>query len=89
MRRLCLALALVLFAAGCSKVDQEHYSRIQNGMTEQQVYDILGKPDETSSGGLLGVSATSAKWVSGDAEIAIQFVDGKVVLRSFDQPRGR
>jgi outer membrane protein assembly factor BamE (lipoprotein component of BamABCDE complex) len=27
-----------------SKVDQEHYYRIQNGMTEQQVYEILGKP---------------------------------------------
>ena len=87
MRRLVLALALLV--AACSKVDQEHYSRIQNSMTEQQVYGILGKPDETSSGGLLGVSATSARWVSSDAEINIQFVDGKVVLRSFDQPRSK
>lgn len=89
MRRTVLALALALLVAACSKVDQEHFSRIQNGMTEQQVYEILGKPDETSSGGFLGVSATSAKWVSGNAEINIQFVDGKVVLRSFDQPRGK
>jgi len=67
MRRFVLVLALLV--AACSKVDEEHYSRIQNGMTGQQVYDILGKPNQTSSGGLLGVSATSARWVSGDAEI--------------------
>ncbi|HXZ92419.1 MAG TPA: outer membrane protein assembly factor BamE [Burkholderiales bacterium] len=87
MRRFALVLALLV--AACSKVDPEHYARIHNGMTEQQVYDILGKPDETSSGGFLGVSTTSAKWVSGNAEINVQFVDGKVVLRSFDQPRGK
>jgi hypothetical protein len=89
MRRLVLALALAVLFAGCSKVDEEHFSRIESGMSEQQVYDILGKPTEASSRDLLGVGATSAKWVSGDAVISIQFVGGKVRLKSFDQPRGK
>jgi hypothetical protein len=35
------------------------------------------------------VSTTSARWVSGDAVITIQFVDGKVRLRSFDKSAGK
>ncbi|MGA8051071.1 MAG: outer membrane protein assembly factor BamE [Burkholderiales bacterium] len=89
MHRLILAVALALAVSACSKVDQEHYSKIENGMTEEQVYDILGKPSEASSRDFLGVTTTSAKWTSGDAVIIIQFVDGKVLLRSFDKPRGR
>jgi len=89
MRRLILAVALAVLLAGCSKVDEEHFSRIENGMSEEQVYDILGKPTEASSRDLLGVTATSAKWVSGDAAITIQFIGGKVRLRTFDKPRGK
>jgi hypothetical protein len=89
MCRLLLAAALALILAACSKVDQAHYAKVSNGMSEEQVYDILGKPDEASSRDVLGVSTTSAKWVSGDAVITIQFVDGKVRLRSFDKTAGK
>jgi len=89
MRRFVLAAALALLLAGCSRVDEEHFSKIEDGMSEAQVYDILGKPSEASSGDLLGVSATSAKWVSGNAIIRIQFIGGKVRLKTFDQPGGR
>jgi len=89
MRRFALAVALSLLVAACSKVDQEHYSKIENGMSEEQVYDILGKPSEASSHDILGVTTTSARWESADAVITIQFVGGKVRLRSFDKPTGR
>jgi hypothetical protein len=85
MCRFLLAAAFALLLAACSKVDQAHYAKVTSGMSEEQVYDILGKPDEASSRDLLGVSTTSAKWVSGDAVITIQFIDGKVRLRSFDK----
>jgi len=85
MCRFLLAVAFALLLAACSKVDQAHYAKVTSGMSEEQVYDILGKPDEASSRDLLGVSTTSAKWVSGDAVITIQFIDGKVRLRSFDK----
>ncbi len=89
MRRVIYALALALLVAACSKVSQENYAKTRNGMTEQEVYAILGRPTEQSSRDLLGVSATSAKWVAGDQVVNIQFVDGKVVLRSFDKPAAR
>ena len=78
-------MALLLLAA-CSKVTQENFARIQDGMSEQEVTAILGSPTESSSGSILGISGTSSKWTGGDAVITIQFVNGKVALRSFDKP---
>jgi outer membrane protein assembly factor BamE (lipoprotein component of BamABCDE complex) len=48
MCRFFLAAAFALLLAACSKVDQAHYAKVTNGMSEEQVYDILGKPDEAT-----------------------------------------
>lgn len=79
---LCLAVAL----AACSKVTQDNYARIQDGMSEQEVHAILGKPAESSSVTILGLSGTSSKWTADGAAITIQFTNGKVRLKSFDKP---
>jgi hypothetical protein len=76
---------LVLLVA-CSKVNQDNFAKIQDGMSEQEVLALLGKPTESSSVNVLGVSGTSSRWVSGDATITIRFVNGKVALKTFDQP---
>lgn len=86
MRIRTLALALLLFAAACSKITQENFSRIQDGMSEQEVQALLGSPTESSSKTLLGITGTSSKWVASDALITVQFVNGKVLLKSFDKP---
>ena len=80
------AFAAVLLLAACSKVTQENFAKIQDGMSEQEVMAILGSPTESSSGSILGISGTSSKWATGDATITIRFVNGKVALRSFDKP---
>ncbi len=80
------AFAAVVLLAACTKVTQENFSRIRDGMTEQEVTAILGSPTESSSGNILGVSGTSSKWAGGEATITIRFVNGKVALRSFDKP---
>ena len=79
-------LAAALLLAGCSKVTQENYAKIREGMSEQEVHAILGNPAESSTTSLLGISGTSSKWVSGDSVINIRFVNGKVALSSFDKP---
>ena len=86
MKLRVLVLATVLLVAGCSKVTQENFAKIQDGMSEQEVAAILGSPTESSSGSILGISGTSSKWAGGDATISISFVNGKVALRSFDKP---
>jgi hypothetical protein len=79
-------LLLALALAACSKVTAENYARIQDGMSEPEVHAILGKPAESSSVTILGLSGTSSKWTADGAVITIQFANGKVRLKSFDKP---
>jgi hypothetical protein len=89
MKLRAFAFAAALLLAACSKVNQENFARIQDGMSEQEVTAILGGPTESSSSSVLGISGTSSKWTGSDAVITIRFVNGKVALRSFDKPGGR
>ncbi len=86
MKRLLCAAVLALLLAACSKVTQENFAKIQNGMSEQEVAGILGKPDESTSRDVLGISGTTSVWRSSDAEVTVRFVGGKVALKSFDKP---
>ena len=86
MKLRAFAFAALLLLAACSKVTQENFAKIQDGMSEQEVTAILGSPTESSSGSILGISGTASKWAGGDATITIRFVNGKVALRSFDKP---
>ena len=80
----CTFVALVLLAA-CSKVTQENFAKIQDGMSEQEVQALLGKPGESSNITVLGLSGTSSRWVADDGSIAVQFVNGKVRAKSFER----
>ena len=83
--RACALVALLLLSA-CSKITQENFARIQDGMSEQEVTAILGKPSESTSAGITGISGTSSKWVGSDAVIVIRFLNGKVVVKTYDKP---
>jgi len=78
MRTGLALLAAALLLAACSKVNLENFARIHEGMTEQEVVAILGTPTESQSVTVLGISGTTARWQSGDAEITVRFVNGKV-----------
>jgi hypothetical protein len=84
--RLRAFLAVLLLLAGCSKVTQENFNKIQDGMSEQEVIGLLGTPSESNSVNVLGMSGTSSRWSSNDATITVRFVNGKVALKSFDKP---
>lgn len=85
MRALLIACLLLALAA-CSKVTAENFAKIQDGMPEEQVLELLGKPAESSSVNILGVSGTSSRWVSGDTAITVKFVNGKVAVKTLDKP---
>ena len=84
-----LALAALLLLAACSKVTQENFAKIQDGMSEQEVHALLGQPTESSSTQILGISGTSSRWAAGDTVITVRFVNGKVALKSFNQPAAK
>jgi hypothetical protein len=80
------ALAFAAVLAGCSKITQENFGKIDQGMPEREVLTLLGSPTESSSVDVLGVSGTTSRWVGRDAEITIRFVNGKVATKAFDKP---
>ncbi len=82
-------LILVFLLAACSKVSEENYRKVEEGMTEEQVVAILGKPTESSSVSVLGIGGTVSRWESGDAVITVRFVNGKVGLKSYDKPAAK
>jgi hypothetical protein len=86
MRLRPLALAAAVLIAACSKVSQENFAKIQDGMSEQEVMGLLGSPTESNSINVLGVSGTASRWVGRDAVITVSFVNGKVALKTFDKP---
>ncbi|HXJ51279.1 MAG TPA: outer membrane protein assembly factor BamE [Burkholderiales bacterium] len=82
---LVAALLLALIVAACSKVNQENFLKIQEGMSEQDVISLLGRPTESNSVNVLGVSGTASRWVASDTVITVRFVNGKVAFKSFDK----
>ena len=83
-----------LFLVNCSaqQVTQTNYSKIKTGMTEEEVINILGEPEQSSgadfdpSFGALpigGLSGTHMLWRDGKNTVMIEFVNGKVRFKSF------
>ena len=77
-----LASALLLSACG-SKISQENFGKIQDGMPEAEVIKILGEPTESSSMGVGGLSGSSATWTHDKTTITIQFLNGKVAMKNY------
>ena len=89
MKRTLLALVaalLLALVAACSKVNQENFLKIQEGMSEQEVMSLLGRATESNSVDVLGVSGTTSRWIAGSTVITVRFVNGKVGFKSFDSP---
>ena len=81
-----IALLAALLVAACSSISQENFLKVQEGMSEEEVIALLGRPTESNSVNLLGVSGTASRWVGYDAVIAVRFVNGRVAFKSFDKP---
>jgi hypothetical protein len=83
----CVALGGVLLA-GCSgpAVNQGNYDKIENGMSMEEVKDILGEPTEQSAAGVsvgdMEVSGGATVWKDGDKTIMVTFQGGKVVAKA-------
>ncbi len=84
-----LALCLAIGVAACDpRVSQENFQKIENGMAEAEVTKILGDPTDAASMSLGPFSGTTSTWKGKDGTIAIQFVNGKVALKTFTKGVG-
>jgi len=82
IRNISILFFLTLLIA-CSRVTEENYDRIENGMEEAAVIKILGEPAESSSMGIGSLKGKSSVWDDGKTRISIQFFNGKVKFKNF------
>lgn len=84
-RNIPLLITLLILAAcdSSSKLDQENFDRIENGMPREEVIALLGEPADTSNLQLGGLSGTSAVWEDDTTRITIQFINDKVKVKQF------
>lgn len=78
-------IAAAMLVAACSRATVENYSKIQAGMTRDQVYEILGQPDEVSGGGIGQLTVSSEVWKGRKQTIQVTFGSDKVALKSIAQ----
>jgi len=74
-----LLLGTLLF--GCetkSRINQENFSRIESGMTYDEVVALLGEPDECAAARLV----ESCTWGEKESGITVNFVNKKAFLFS-------
>lgn len=77
-------LAALLLLAACSRVTPENYGRLEAGMSRDEVYAILGQPDDVSGGGIGSLTMSSETWRSDRHTIVVSFAGEKLALKSID-----
>ncbi|MDH5191067.1 MAG: outer membrane protein assembly factor BamE [Gammaproteobacteria bacterium] len=78
------AIVLVFQLAACgSKITEDNYKKIKNGMSEDEVVDILGKPTERNSSGIGSLTTTGMAWQGEKISINVQLVNNKVQLKNY------
>lgn len=85
-RLVVFVIILLAGLVGCdspSPLSHEDFTRINSGMSEKEVYDILGEPDETSSLQVGGQAGISAVWKDDRSRITIQFLNDKVQVKQY------
>lgn len=89
--RYCLLapLAAVMLVAACTRVTAENYSKLESGMSHDEVYAVLGKPDEVRGGGLGKFTFSSEVWKGRKQTISVTFSGDKVALKSIDEPAAK
>jgi uncharacterized protein DUF3862 len=77
---------LLLWLAACgSRLNQENFEKIREGMSQKEVREILGEPVDASGTSLLGLSSGEAVWKDDKTTITIHFLNDKVVSKQMSR----
>ncbi|MCE0522629.1 MAG: outer membrane protein assembly factor BamE [Methylacidiphilales bacterium] len=87
MKNLCttlLAVAAVLLVTACSRLTEDNLQKIHNGMSTDEVKAILGDPTDSQTKTLVGISTTTFTYHTNTSNVAITFLNDKVVATEGD-----
>ena len=84
-RSLGVAILLLCLAACSSRLNQENFEKIRDGMSQKEVREILGDPVDASGASFLGLSSGEAVWKDNKTTITVHFLNDKVVSKHMSQ----
>ena len=77
---------LLLCVAACgSRLSQENFDKVHEGMSQKEVREILGEPVDASGASLLGLSSGEAVWKDEKTTITVHFLNDKVVTKQMSR----
>jgi outer membrane protein assembly factor BamE (lipoprotein component of BamABCDE complex) len=80
-----IAILLLCLAACGSRLSQENFDKIREGMSQKEVREILGEPVNASGASLLGFSSGEAAWKDDKTTITVHFLNDKVVSKKMSR----
>jgi hypothetical protein len=81
---LLVAAGALLLLTACSKLTEANLQKIQTGMTPDEVKAILGDPTDSQTKSMLGISTTVFSYHTGTSNVAITFLNDKVISTEGD-----
>ena len=84
-RTLAVAILLVCLTACSSRLNQENFDKIREGMSQREVREILGEPVDASGASILGLSAGEAAWKDDKTVITVHFLNDKVISKRIEK----
>jgi outer membrane protein assembly factor BamE (lipoprotein component of BamABCDE complex) len=84
-RSLGVAIVLLSLAACGSRLSQENFDKIHQGMSPKEVREILGEPEKASGANLLGLSSGEAVWKDDKTTISVRFLNDKVISKEMSR----
>jgi outer membrane protein assembly factor BamE (lipoprotein component of BamABCDE complex) len=80
-RSLGVAILVLCMAACGSRLNQQNFDKIHEGMSPKEVREILGDPVDTEGHSFLGLSSGEAVWKDDKTVITVHFLNDKVVSK--------
>ena len=80
-RSLGIAILLLCLAACGSRLNQENFDKIHDGMSQKEVREILGEPVDASGASFLGISSGEAVWKDDKTTITVHFLNDQVITK--------
>ena len=80
-RSIGLAMLLVAIAGCSSRLSQENFDKIREGMSQKEVREILGEPVNAEGTSVLGISGGESVWKDDKTLITVHFLNDKVVSK--------
>ena len=80
-RSVAVAILLLWLAACGSRLNQENFDKVRDGMSQKEVREILGEPANAEGSSFLGISGGEAVWQDDKTVITVHFLNDKVVSK--------